>query len=293
MSDDTPETGKHGQGPVGGEKLRAARRQNDISIGEIAKELHIDEPKVRSLERNEYDLLGAPVFAKGYLRKYAALVGVPIDDIMSDYYEMTRSAVIPPVVGPRRPVERQINLVPWLSGGMLVLLVAAVGYWWFAVRPEQLTSVAAPAGLAPFTRDAVQEAPPTAPVAMPSGNDEAQPAEAAGDAGAPPVEESAATAQPAVVTDDEAYVPTPGATQVELQLAFTGDCWTEVSDASGRRLYYALGHEGQVVHLSGDAPLRVILGNAQNVEIEVDGEPRPIPASARRGRLARLNIASR
>lgn len=288
MRDDTPDTGKDVQEPVGGEKLRAARRQNDISIAEIAKELHIDEPKVRSLERNEYELLGAPVFAKGYLRKYAALVGVPIDDVMSDYYEMTRSAVIPPIVGPRRPVQRQMNLLPWLSGGILVLLVVAAAYWWFALRPDQPTTEAAPAGLAPFSRDADQEAPVSVPPA-----EEAPPTEAAGDAGAPPVEEAAATPQPAVVTEDEAYVPTPGATQVELQLAFTGDCWTEVSDASGRRLYYALGQEGKVVQLSGDAPLRVILGNAENVEIEVDGEPRPIPDSARRGKLARLNIASR
>ena len=70
-------------GPVGGERLAASRRERGISVHEIAKELHLDEPKVRALEENRFDVLGAPVFAKGHMRKYAKLVGVPIDDMLA------------------------------------------------------------------------------------------------------------------------------------------------------------------------------------------------------------------
>ncbi len=59
------------EGPMAGERLRQARHEQQISVLEVAKELHLDEPKVRALERNEFDVLGAPVFAKGHLRKYA------------------------------------------------------------------------------------------------------------------------------------------------------------------------------------------------------------------------------
>ena len=38
----------------------------------------------RALERNEFDVLGAPVFAKGYLRKYAQLVHVNSDDVLAE-----------------------------------------------------------------------------------------------------------------------------------------------------------------------------------------------------------------
>ena len=61
-------------GPVGGERLAEARRELQISVLEIAKELHLDEPKVRALERNDFDILGAPVFAKGHLKAYACLL---------------------------------------------------------------------------------------------------------------------------------------------------------------------------------------------------------------------------
>ena len=52
---------------------------NRSAVVEVAKELHFDEPKVRALERNDFEVLGAPVFAKGHLRKYAQLVGVDED----------------------------------------------------------------------------------------------------------------------------------------------------------------------------------------------------------------------
>ena len=87
------------------------------------------------------------------------------------------------------------------------------------------------------------------------------------------------------------YQPTAGVPQVAVDLAYTGECWTEVTDASGRRLFYDLGREGRIVTVSGDAPLRVILGDAENVSVTVDGRDWPIPASSLRGKLARLTIA--
>ena len=108
MNEDSPQNedkpaaagGDESNGPLAGQRLAIARRENDISIAEISKELHLDEPKVQALEENLFDQLGAPVFAKGHLRKYAELVGVPTDDILADYYKLNRSTGAPPVVGP-------------------------------------------------------------------------------------------------------------------------------------------------------------------------------------------------
>ena len=80
--------------------------------------------------------------------------------------------------------------------------------------------------------------------------------------------------------------------QVHVELAFSGDCWAEVSDASGRQLFYDLGTAGRIVALSGDEPLRIVLGDSAYVSIAVEGRDYPIPQSARSGRLARLTINS-
>jgi len=286
MNEETSNVNDEKAGPVGGERLRAARRENDISVGDIAKELHLDEPKVRALERNEFDVLGAPVFAKGHLRKYAELVGISVDDVMTDYYQMNRSVGAPPVVGPKRTHTRDISLGPWIGGAVAVIVAIAAAYWWFNREPAASGIEIEPATLAPFTTG--EEPAPTVsgellpPATQPEPDNEIF---------AAPVEELAATETAPPITDSQADFESLGP-QVQLNLTFSGDCWTEVSDASGRRLYYDLGQSGRVVSLSGDAPLRVILGDSTNVSITVDGRDYPIPASARSGRLARLNIDS-
>ena len=137
-------------GPVGGERLAACRRERGISVHEIAKELHLDEPKVRALEENRFDVLGAPVFAKGHLRKYAELVGVPIDDVLADYYQLNRSVGAPPVVGPPRKDPREISVSPWIAGVVVMIVVAAAAWWWIAREPMTTPVTVEPATLAPF-----------------------------------------------------------------------------------------------------------------------------------------------
>lgn len=272
-------------GPLGGERLAAARRANEISAGDIAKELHLDEPKVRALEQNKFEVLGAPVFAKGHLRKYAELVGVPIDDILSDYYKLNRTTGAPPVVGPKRRIESDISLGPWIAGGVVVIIVVSAAWWWFNREPVPPQPVQTePATLAPFVSDAAEE--PVRDEAV-DAEDDAPETEAIA-----PQEPETVAAQPVVVEaepvneQEASLLP-----QVRVELTFSGDCWTEVSDGSGRRLFYDLGTAGRVVALSGDEPLRVVLGDSEYVSIVREGIDYPIPNSARSGRLARLSIS--
>ena len=68
------------QAPFAGERLADARREQQIPVLAIAKELHLDEYKVRALESNDFEVIGAPVFAKGHLKNYAQIVKVDDTD---------------------------------------------------------------------------------------------------------------------------------------------------------------------------------------------------------------------
>lgn len=259
--------------PVGGERLAAARREQQISVLEVAKELHLDEPKVRALESNQFELLGAPVFAKGHLRKYAQLVGVPEDDVFADYYQLTRAERMPPIVVGRTKARQELSPGPWIAV-IIVLLAAAAAYWWFGVREP------APVATAP---EPVEEATPDAAISEESADE--------------PVVIAAAT--PAEITEpaaaeieDEAPVEEAAlaAGEIRLSLAFSGDCWTEISDANGRRLFFGMGRDGRNMDLTGPAPFTVLLGNADNVAVRLNGDPYTIPASSRSNRTARLTI---
>lgn len=296
MSDDSEtRSASNGNGPVAGQVLARARRAREISIQEIAKDLHLDEPKVRALENNEFDLLGAPVFAKGYLRKYAELVGVPVDDIVADYYRLNRSVGAPPLVTKRERPLRESSAAPWIVLLALLVIVGLAGTWWFTSGADssgardRVPDDAVPAG----SEEASAPGPDHAPAAAATGPAIVSDDAPVGPGAAPQSGESqAATSAPPAPA---AAVPQPVVAEgmLQLRLAFSGDCWTEVTDAGGSRLYFGLGASGDEVTVAGEPPLNVLLGDSANVAVFVDGSAYPIPASARRGETARLTLIPR
>lgn len=289
------------QGPVGGERLAQARREQQISVLEVAKELHLDEPKVRALERNEFDVLGAPVFAKGHLRKYAQLVGVNADDVFADYYQLTRSTGLPPIVVGRAKAREELSPGPWIAA-IIVLLAAAAAYWWFAVRvpapstpspaSEQLQEPEQTAGDAAEVVDAADadaavEADDTVVLAAIPADD---PAAAVTSPDVEPLAAAAATMPESEPAQQQPIEQPLLDGEVQLTLSFSGDCWTEITAADGRRLFFNMGRAGRTVELRGQAPLAVLFGNADNVSVQVNGSDYSVPPGSRSGRTARLTI---
>ncbi len=73
-----------------------------------------------------------------------------------------------------------------------------------------------------------------------------------------------------------------------LMLAFNAECWTEVFDASGKRIAFGLYKNGRVLTLSGIAPFQLKLGDPSVVEIQyqdqiIEGEFTP-------GRSAQFSV---
>ncbi len=259
------------QGPLGGERLAEARRALQIPLVEIAKELHLDEYKVSALERNEFDVLGAPVFAKGHLKKFAQLVNVAEKDVIADYHKLTRTSAPPPLVPtPARPAQ-VFSPAPWVVG-IVVILVAVTGYWWFAASENQ-PELALTEEITALPEEVIMDEP-----------DEALPDY---------VDDTVALEPQVVVPDQDAAPVLIDSSVLRLSVAYSGDCWTEITDANGRRLFFDMGTAGRTVNLSGEAPFNVLFGNAGNVSLTVNGEAFSIPAENRRGQTARLTITGR
>ncbi len=281
MTDENDKPGEESQdaessGPVAGERLAEARREQQITVLEIAKELHLDEYKVRALECNDFDVIGAPVFAKGHLRKYAQLMKVSEADVMADYYLLDRSAGAPPVIATRPRQRKIIAIGPWIAV-VVAIIAAATAYWWFT------------------SREAAPERPITGEVApLPSTNTDVvtELEEASTDDSIVVLDEPVESSQalPELLPEDDLLPPIDDL-QTRLSITYSGDCWTEISDASGRRMFFDLGKAGRTVNLSGEAPFNVLFGDASNVSILIDGVAFDLPEADRRGRTARLTIS--
>lgn len=287
-------------GPRGGERLAEARREQQISVLEVAKELHLDEPKVRALERNDFDMLGAPVFAKGHLRKYAQLVGVDADDVFSDYYKMTRSQSLPPVVVGKQKVRQELSPGPWIAV-IIVILAAAAAYWWFAADSGKT--------VAPNTSPTEEPVQPELRGETVTAREDTLAAVATASLDEPVISDPEfATSQPQLEPNVSEPQAEPVASQsppqaepavsladgeISLSMSFSGDCWTEIKDATGRQLFFDMGRNGRTVELTGQPPFAALFGNVDNVDVRVDGNEYPISTTNPGGRTARLTIMNR
>jgi cytoskeleton protein RodZ len=144
-------------------------------------------------------------------------------------------------------------------------------------------SVAQPAPVAPAAPQTSAADQPQAPTTATP-----QPAVPAVDAQtSTPTAPAAESATPAAPVASTPVAAAAGEALVNLQ--FTADCWTQLTDASGKVLLSALKRRGDSVELVGKAPLELRLGYARGAVVLVNGQPVDI-ASFTHGETARLKL---
>lgn len=124
-----------------GDMLRGARAAQELSLEEVAAELRMEEGMLRALEEHRFEALGAPVFAKGYLKQYAQRLGLSTDDVLAEYYRIAepRDVRIEPSRVIKLRDERQITI--WIVAVLLLAVLSGLLYLWWAGQPVVTTSV--------------------------------------------------------------------------------------------------------------------------------------------------------
>jgi len=125
--------------------LTAAREQAGWSLVQAAERLHLDVVAVKALEAGDYRSFGAPVYARGHLRRYAELVGLSPHEIEQAFFK-SQAAVEAP------DLRRRVGLLQKSDAGALRPATAAIGavilvvialVWW-AMRVPHSRQVPTP-----------------------------------------------------------------------------------------------------------------------------------------------------
>lgn len=118
--------------PTGpGVRLREAREKAGLTLNDVAARLHLDARTVKALEDEEYQLLPAPTFVRGYLRSYARLLELPAEPIVEAFDQQGHAP--PALVADisERPQTHSgdfpVKIITWLIVGGLIALVVL---WW-------------------------------------------------------------------------------------------------------------------------------------------------------------------
>ncbi|UFQ96736.1 RodZ domain-containing protein [Pseudomonas wenzhouensis] len=104
---------------------------------------------------------------------------------------------------------------------------------------------------------------------------------------------AAQAAAPAATAPAPVPAPSPApavaAGQGVVNVQFTADCWTQVTDADGKVLLSALKRSGERIELVGKAPLELRLGFARGAQVTYNGESVDV-APHTTGETARLKL---
>jgi cytoskeleton protein RodZ len=249
-----------------GARLRAAREGRGLTLLQAAERLHVDARVLEALEAQDFAALGADVYVRGHLRRYAEAVGESAGELQELY---TGSAPPAPPDLTRIPRGDSANRASPLVLAALLLVggFALAGVlWWFLTLPNEKAQPLAGATPAPAAGDSAAAAGNPGTAAARGGS--AAPA-AAGAGGAPSAS---------------------GAAQAQLDVRFLALSWVEISDADGRRLLHGLYAPGSAREVRGTAPLRVVLGNAPAVDLQLNGRPVAIAGLVHRNGSAYLLI---
>lgn len=84
--------------------------------------------------------------------------------------------------------------------------------------------------------------------------------------------------------------PVPPAGEGVLQLTFSGDCWVELINGKGQRVYAGLKRKGDSLDYSGPAPMRLVLGAASEASMMYNGESVDLKRFPTRANRAKVEI---
>ncbi len=261
-----------------GARLRRQRELAGLGEQQVAEQLNLDAGVVMALERDDYAALGAPVFVRGHLKRYAALLALSEDEVVGAY-ERSRAQLAQPTLIPKAREEMQPvrgrPKWPWLVGGVVAFLLAAGIAAYVGEHGLRL-----PARSGAGTAD------------VSTASDAAAAPSAGGSSAMPAPDTAARQSSPAATTPgvDPAAAPRPPAGQVALQLAFAADSWVEVYDGAGKAVLYDLGKAGTERSVIGAAPLSMTVGNAPAVSLRVNGQPLALPPPPAGQTVARFSI---
>ncbi len=254
--------------PSGPPKLAELRAKKGLSLDEMAQRLRITPVQAAALENLQFAQLPRPPYLQGFVRNYCRV----LDTDPSPFIELANASVNrskPAVRDDPRELGRfddTMGLTPlhtrrmW-RGALAVVLMTAVA----------LAVIELDAWLPALTGRTAQT--PTPAGAPPVAQGPASPTSGATDA---PAQDPVALApSPALAL---AAVTTPGPQLAvdgkrSVRLVFRGDSWVEVREANGAALTSQLNKAGSEQSVAGTPPLKVTIGAARDVSLEVDGKP--------------------
>ena len=152
-----------------GARLRAERERRGLGIQQVTEALHVDARLVEAMENDRFAAFDAPVYARGFLRKYAGWLELPDAELLGAYEQLHVGPGTPSLIPATSAMPRlhDLRALPIVLAAVAALLLVGSSLWWWlartpAARPAATVAAAAPATAAPAAPAAASAAPAVA-----------------------------------------------------------------------------------------------------------------------------------
>ncbi len=241
-----------------GSALRESREARGIPLEEASRVTRIGKNYLTALEEGSFDILPNPAYVKGFLRAYAAFLGLSGDEIVaryegsisatlhSHYPEEEKDAGGAPVTRHKTVPRRGRWVVP-----LILLAFVVVAAYIFEDKGPQPAK-------APLPPDAPPALPVAAPVLPPRSSAQGHP------------EATRLAAEKGTVDARTADAESQGA-GIVLKLKVNQDCRLNITIDDAISQQYDL-KAGDLIEWKGDRVFALDVGNAGGIEAEFNGK---------------------
>ncbi|AVT59822.1 cytoskeleton protein RodZ [Pectobacterium versatile] len=311
-----------------GERLREARERLGLTQQTIAERLCLKVTTVRDIEDGTTPADLAPTFLRGYIRSYAKLVHLPEDELLPivDKQAIPKTISVSPMQSfslkkSRKKRDGWLMTITWL---VVLVVLGLTGAWWWQNHQAQQAEINSMVDHASsmqaqtegqsvplIDNSAAQETATPDSVVAPStpvdlsataAATPSTPASATAPSSQSPSHANAAQPQAAgnVLLGAGAVAPAAGTVAESnpvsaahaLVMTFKADCWLEVTDASGKKLFSGMQRNGGTLNLDGQSPYKLKIGAPAAVQIQFQGKPVDLSQFVRSSQVARLTLTA-
>lgn len=282
-----------------GHQLKALREGLGLSLEDIKRKTNILIVKLEMLEDDEYERCGPAVFVSGYIRSYANAVNGDAEALVAAYREINLGPVpyVVEVADASGAIKQEpsdikdsirfvqgfsVGSVALVAGTGVIVLIVVLLLLFTGRADEELVERHALNGSAQSVTESHEALEDTSVSniqvnSIPEDSNNTLPVSESGVLFEEPVSasitSSRATIEPQAdaqaVATNESLVAEDG--DSSLAFEFSADCWVKIEDANGTVIFAELKSKGDNLHLFGQAPFKVLLGDARAASLLLDG----------------------
>ncbi|QBJ64859.1 RodZ domain-containing protein [Pseudoalteromonas sp. DL-6] len=273
--------------PSVGQILKTHRENANISLAKIASLLKLTESQVQHIENDEYHLLGAKTFVKGYIKNYCRTLNIDSTAILAMLPAFSTSDKPVDMQSFSRRTEKEAHDSRLMTVSYLILAIvigSSAVWWWQNATPidEQTNTINANNSFITQQQENTKRLAEAADEAL---LDDVEPAQQTNSA----LQNEQQTIQAAPLNDAQSPSEPTNTDLSTIFMMFNDESWVEIHDANDEKIAFGVKKAGYEMTLTGVAPFSVVLGKHDVVSITLNGEPVDISAFPK-NRLAKFKL---